>query len=102
MNIRVWSKEQEEELLNLYCNEEMSIEEIAEHFEKNNRSIISKLVQLKAYKKPEIEKADKRTVKSMILELENILGIEIVGVNLSKKSNLESLVDAIKNKIEAS
>lgn len=102
MNIRVWSKEQEEELLNLYCTEEMSIEEIAEHFEKNNRSIISKLVQLKVYKKPEIEKSDKRTVKSMILELENILGIEIAGVNLSKKSNLEALVDAIKNKIESS
>jgi transposase-like protein len=99
MNVRVWDEEQEKELLKLYCEEEQSIEAIADHFQKNNRSIISKLVQLKVYKKPEITKSDRRTVKSMILELEEILGISIDGVNLSKKENLELLVDAIKNKL---
>jgi hypothetical protein len=51
------------------------------------------------YKKPEINKANRRTVKSMIIELEDILDITIEGVNLSKKENLELLVDAIKNKM---
>lgn len=102
MNARVWSKEQEEELLKLYCTEEQDIEAIAEHFDKNTRSIISKLVQLKAYRKPEVTRGDKRTLKSMIMELEKMLDISIDGVNLSKKSNLENLVDAIKNKIEPS
>lgn len=101
MNVRIWSKEQEEELLRLYCEEETSIEDIADHFEKNHRSIISKLVQLKAYKKPQTDKKAKKTVKSMIRELENILGVPIDGINLSKKSNLETLVTAIKNKLDS-
>lgn len=100
MNLRVWKPEQEQELLYLYCEKQMDVEDIAEHFEKNHRSIISKLVQLKVYKKPEVEKPVRRTVKSMIHELENILGIDIEGVNLSKKENLEAVVDAIKNRIE--
>lgn len=100
MNTRVWNEEQEKQLLNLYCVEEKNVEEIAEFFDKNHRSVISKLVQLKVYKKPEIEKPERRTVKSMILELEDILGVTLEGVNLSKKENLEVLVDAIKNKLE--
>jgi transposase-like protein len=99
MNVRIWNEEQERELLKLYCEQEKDVEDIAEHFGKNTRSIISKLVQLKVYRKPEISKSNRRTVKSMIIELENILDISIEGVNLSKKENLELLVDAIKNKI---
>ena len=57
MNVRVWDKEEEEELVKLYCDDGMDVLEIAEYFGKNNRSIISKLVQLKVYKKPEIDKS---------------------------------------------
>jgi transposase-like protein len=100
MNVRVWSKEEEDELISLYCEQEYDITDIAEHFGKNTRSIISKLVQLKVYKKPEIDKSGKRSVKSMILDLEKMLGITLEGVNLSKKSNLEILVDAVKLRLE--
>ncbi len=96
MTVRVWSKEEEEELISLYCVQEYDINDIAEHFGKNTRSIISKLVQLKIYKKPEVDKSGKRSVKSMILDLEKMLDITLEGVNLSKKSNLEILVDAVK------
>jgi transposase-like protein len=96
MNVRVWSPEEEEELVKLYCDDNMGVLEIAEYFGKNNRSIISKLVQLKVYKKPETDRKNKRSVKSMIIELEAILGISLDGVNLSRKSNLEILVDAVK------
>lgn len=100
MNIKVWSKEEEEELIMLYCEKEQSVAEIAEYFGKNNRSIISKLVKLKKYRKPEQDKSNKRSVKGMIIDLERILGIQLEGVNLSKKSNLELLVEAVKIKFE--
>lgn len=102
MNVRVWDKEEEEELIKLYCHDGMDVNEIAEYFGKNNRSIISKLVQLKVYKKPEIDKNAKRSVKSMVIDLERILGITLDGLNLSKKSNLEMLVDAVKLRFEQS
>ncbi len=96
MNVRVWNEEEEAELVKLYTVDGMDVYDIAEYFGKNNRSIISKLVQLKIYKKPEIDKSGKRSVKSMIIDLEQMLGITLDGVNLSKKSNLEILVDAVK------
>ena len=36
----------------------------------------------------------------MILELEKILDIEIEGLNLTKKTNLEKVVDGIKLKLQ--
>jgi transposase-like protein len=96
MNVRVWSAAEEEELLRLYCENDMSVTEIAEHFVKNNRSIISKLVQLKVYKKPNTNRKNKRSVKNMVIYLEKVLNIRLDGVNLSRKANLEILVDAIK------
>ena len=36
----------------------------------------------------------------MVIELEKILEIEIEGLNLTKKSNLERVVDGIKNKLQ--
>jgi transposase-like protein len=99
MNVRIWSFEEEAELLTKYVEQEQSIKEIAEFFGKNERSIISKLVQLKAYKKPEErEKPAKRSVKNLLAELEELLHIELDGINLSKKRNLEIIVDALKEK----
>lgn len=96
MNIRVWNAEEEEELVHLYCDQGKDVLEIAEYFGKNTRSIVSKLVQLKVYRKPELDRKNKRSVKSMIIELEKMLDITLDGVNLSRKSNLEILVDAVK------
>ena len=61
MNVRVWDKEEEEELVKLYRDDGMDVIDIAEYFGKNNRSIISKLVQLKVYRKPEVDKSGKRS-----------------------------------------
>jgi hypothetical protein len=38
----------------------------------------------------------------MVIELEKILGIEIEGLNLTKKANLEKVVDGIKIKLQQS
>ena len=35
----------------------------------------------------------------MLRELEEILGVEVVGTNLNKKENLSKLLEAIKKKI---
>jgi len=102
MNGKAWSDEEEIELIKLYTEDELDVQDIADHFGKKTRSIISKLVQLKIYRKPEDEKTSKRSVKSMVIELENILGIDIEGLNLTKKSNLEKVVDGIKLKIQES
>ena len=70
---------------------------LASHFSKGYRSVISKLVQLKIYEKPEINDADKsQTVKIMLRDLEEILDIRVDGTNLNKKENLAKLLEAIK------
>jgi hypothetical protein len=102
MNTKAWNPEEEAELIKLYMEENYEVIEIAEHFGKKPRSIISKLVQLKIYQKPEEAKLDKRSVKSMVIELEKILGIQIEGLNLTKKANLEKVVDGIKLKLQQS
>jgi hypothetical protein len=96
MNNKVWSDEEEQELIKLYRDDKMDVSYIAEYFGKNNRSIVSKLVRLKIYIKPNANKSTKRSVKSMITDIEKMLDIELEGVNLSKRSNLEVLTNAIK------
>lgn len=102
MNTKAWNPEEEAELIKLYMEENLEVLDIAEHFGKKPRSIISKLVQLKIYQKPEEAKLDKRSVKSMVIELEKILNIQIEGLNLTKKANLEKVVDGIKLKLQQS
>jgi hypothetical protein len=96
---KAWSDEEEDVLKNLYVDKGLDVHEVAEHFGKGHRSIISKLVQMKIYRKPEEAKEDKRSVKTMIRNIEQMLNIEIEGLNLTKKSNLELLVDALRSKI---
>mgnify|MGYP000501214563 FL=1 len=102
MSVKAWNDEQEAELIKLYTEDEQKdVHELANHFSKGYRSVISKLVQLKIYEKPEIEEDDKSlTVKVMLRELEEILNIEVDGVNLNKKENLYKLVNAIKQKVK--
>jgi len=102
MSIKAWNDEQETELIKLYTEDnEKDVYKLAEHFSKGYRSVISKLVQLKIYEKPVIEEEDKsQTVKIMLRDLEDLLGIEIDGVNLNKKENLHKLLIAIKQKVK--
>jgi hypothetical protein len=101
MSIKTWSPEQEAELINLYTTDEKDVHKIADHFNKGYRSVISKLVQLKIYEKPQIDQDDKvDTVKVMLRDLEDILEIDIEGTNLNKKANLTKLVEAVKLKFE--
>lgn len=101
MSVKAWNDEQEAELIKLYTEEnQKDVYELASHFSKGYRSVISKLVQLKIYEKPELEEQDRSlTVKVMLRELEEILEIEVEGVNLNKKENLQKLLNAIKQKV---
>jgi len=99
MNKKVWSEDEEIRLSSLYIDENLNIDEIAIIFNKGRRSIISKLVNMGIYKKPEVEKEKSRTVKVMLRDLEEMLDIEIDGFNLNKKSNLIIIVDALKDKL---
>ena len=101
MSVKAWSDEQENELISLYSNDSIKdVHELAKHFGKGYRSVISKLVQLKIYEKPEISEADKgQTVKVMLRDLEELLNIHIEGTNLNKKENLYKLLTAIKDKL---
>ncbi len=102
MSIKAWNDEQEQELIRIYTEDEQKdVHQLAEHFSKGYRSVISKLVQLKIYEKPEIAEEDKsQTVKVMLRELEDILEIQVEGTNLNKKENLSQLLEAIKKRIQ--
>jgi len=104
MSIKTWSNEQEEELVYIYRDKNIKdVHWLATHFGKGYRSIISKLVQLKVYEKPQIDEEIKtQTVKTMLRELEDMLDIEIEGTNLNKKENLVKLVEALKIKLNVS
>ena len=101
MSVKAWNDEQEAELIKMYTEDDIKdVYKLASHFSKGYRSVISKLVQLKIYEKPEINEEDKsQTVKVMLRELEDILGIEVEGTNLNKKENLSALLEAIKKRI---
>ena len=100
MSVKAWNDEQENELISLYTDRGIKdVHDLAKHFGKGYRSVISKLVQLKIYEKPEINEEDKgQTVKVMLRDLEEILDISIEGTNLNKKENLYKLLTAIKGK----
>lgn len=102
MSVKAWNDEQEAELIKMYTEEGIKdVYKLASHFSKGYRSVISKLVQLKIYEKPEINDADKsQTVKIMLRDLEEILDIRVDGTNLNKKENLAKLLDAIKKRIK--
>lgn len=102
MSIKAWNDEQEAELIKKYTEDGVKdVYELADYFSKGYRSVISKLVQLKIYEKPEISEEDKsQTVKVMLRELEELLEIEVEGTNLNKKENLSTLLNAIKKRIK--
>ena len=50
MSVKAWNDEQEAELIKLYNEEDRKdVHELALHFSKGYRSVISNLVQLKIY-----------------------------------------------------
>lgn len=101
MSIKAWSDDQENKLIELYTKESIKdVHKLADIFNKGYRSVISKLVQLKIYQKPEeLEDSKNKTVKTMLREIEEYLDIEIEGINLNKKENLVKLVDALEKKL---
>jgi len=101
MSIKAWSDEQEAKLISLYTEDSIKdVHELATFFGKGYRSVISKLVQLKIYQKPEeFEDNKTKTVKTMLREIEEHLDIEIEGINLNKKENLVKLVTALHAKL---
>ena len=101
MSVKAWNDEQEAELIKMYTEEGIKdVYALASHFAKGYRSVISKLVQLKIYEKPEVNDEDKsQTVKVRLRELEDILNIRVDGTNLNKKENLSMLLNAIKERI---
>jgi len=101
MSVKAWNDDQETELIKMYTEDGVKdVYELASHFSKGYRSVISKLVQLKIYEKPELNEEDKsQTVKVMLRELEEILGIEVEGTDHNKKENLSTLLEAIKKRI---
>lgn len=102
MSAKAWNDDDEAELIKKYTEEGIKdVHTLAEHFEKGYRSVISKLVQLKIYEKPETDEQDKtQTVKTMLRELEIMLDIEIDGTNLNKKENLVKVIEALKQKLQ--
>lgn len=97
MSNKAWTPEDEKTLIGLYKEKTQDIAELAEYFpRKTYRSIISKLVQLKIYRKEDEHEPDKtKTVKLMLRDLEDMLDIEIEGNNLNKKENLKNIVDSV-------
>ena len=73
--------------------------EQSRHFDKGYRSVISKLVQLNIYEKPESEAKAIPTVKEMFIRIEELLDIRIDGTNLLKKENLYTLVQALEDRL---
>lgn len=102
MSVKTWSAEQEQELAQLYVDEDIkNVHQLALHFDKGYRSVISKLVQMKIYIKPVPEEDPKaETVKIMLRELETTLGIQIEGTNLNKKENLTKVIRALRVKLK--
>lgn len=83
----------------MYTTETKDVYIIAGHFGKGYRSVISKLVNMGIYEKPNTNKKNDRTVKTMLRDLEDMLEIRIEGFNLNKKSNLLKLVVALEIKL---
>ena len=98
MSVKAWNDEEEAKLIKMYTEDGVKdVYQLAEYFQKGYRSVISKLVQLKIYEKPEVDETQKgQTVKVMLRQIEEL----IEGTNLNKKENLSSLLDAIKAKIK--
>lgn len=102
-NNRNWNEEDTNKLLHLYTVEGMNPYAIADIMDKNYRSVISKLVQMKIYKKPsdDPEVIDRqRTVKQMLIEIEKLLNIKIPHLSFTRKESVEILLNAIKELVD--
>ena len=55
MRVKAWNDEEEDKLIKMNTEENIKdVYQLAEYFQKGYRSVISKLVQLKIYEKPEV------------------------------------------------
>lgn len=105
MGLKNYTDEQEKELIKLYIDEEREIKDIGKILDKTDRSLVSKLVNMKIYNIPIKKPKEPRIqAKHLINELENLLNItlknynhSIMTPNLAQKENLTLILDAIKN-----
>lgn len=103
MYSKEWPEEDVHQLIDLYTQQNIKDPQaLGDILNRNYRSIISKLVQLRIYEKPVETKIRKKTVKEMLRYLEQTFKISIDGINLSKKENLEALVSGVESFVEQS
>ena len=76
--------------------EGMSIQDLADKYNKQPRSLISKLVHLKIYVPPVKEKCI--TNKMLYRELEEITDIQFESSSLHKKQDIEKLLEWIRSR----
>ena len=96
-----WIHEDEETLRVLYEQEGITDPyQLGLILNKNHRAVISKLVQLKIYKKSEESENKVRTTKTLMFDLERLLNIEIEGDNVHSKRNLLKIVRSIERLID--
>lgn len=94
-----WIYEDEETLRALYEEGITDPFQLGLILNKNHRAVISKLVQLKIYKKPEEIENKIRTTKTLMLDIERLLKIELEGYNIHNKRNLLKIVRGIEKLI---
>lgn len=98
MSKKEWSDEEEAALIKMYTDGS-SVYEVAEFFNKKHRSVISKLVQLKIYRKPP-PRSKNASVKELIRELEKLLDIYIDANSLNKREHVQQVLEAVRQLVK--
>ena len=95
-----YSEDQEMLLRQLYLDEKVSLEKIAEILGKSIPSIRSKLVREGVYKKVNYIK-EKKTgpgIKQLVRDIEDITGLHFDALSRANKSDLLRLIEWMKDK----
>lgn len=92
-----YTAEQELQLQQLYEEEELSVEQLAEHFNKTERSIRSKLVRMQIYRPAEktATRATGPTKKELLRDLEQ-LEYNTAGLDAATKEALSHLLNFVQ------
>lgn len=93
-----YTKEETENLVELY-NNNTSIEELAQRFEKSKRSIIGKLSREGVYRKETYKSKsgeDPVTKLELVVEMSEILGIDLPGLEKSPKQTLRIILEKLR------
>ena len=99
---RAYSDEQVLKLRQLYLEEQLSLEEIAEELDKSVPSIRSKLVKEGIYQKSDKKSTRKSgpSIKELVRDIENITGLHFEGLMRANKQDLVKLDSWIRDHLE--